>query len=105
MQQQGWCVNASTGPNLSNFREPEPAFIKAGMTRIYFDQQVGALVDVVRINVGEVEKRGDYFLGAVLRVERKLGHFAQSLPRATHDVNLVVVKLIRKQTNIGIQAE
>lgn len=61
------------------------------MTRIYFNQYIRSIVNVVGVKVGKVKQGCDDFFRTVFWVEGKLGHFANFATHSAQDIDLGTV--------------
>src|SRR6478672_177970 len=102
-QQDGRGLDAGIEALRTALGKSQHALVEKHVTRIYFDKQVGAIVDASRMDIRDMKQGGQDLLGAYASIDGKLGEFADSAILRPDSIDLLAIQLVDKQADDRIE--
>jgi len=96
-QQHGACAHARIEPLAPAIDESEHLLIERDVPGIHLDEEIEAAVDAARMDVRDMEERGEHRFGANARLDRELRELATLAPARAKAVDLLAIELIDEE--------
>jgi hypothetical protein len=97
-QQHGACADARIEPLAAAIDESEHLLVERDVPGIHLDEEIEAAVDAARVDVRDVEERGEHGLGPNARLDRELRELTTLAPARAKAVDLLAIELVDEES-------